>query len=127
MYEEIVQEDPTSSESFVLLGDAYMRVLEPDLALENYEKAIKNNPSDLGLTIKMGKALVEAHYFNRAVGYYKKAIKEARNTELILQLGELYLNIRDYEKGELLLLDEIEEETRRGDNDDLPSLIYRLV
>ncbi|XP_030747713.1 tetratricopeptide repeat protein 21B-like [Sitophilus oryzae] len=108
IYQDFVDEDPSAS-SYVLLGDAFMKVLEPDEALENYEKALKANPKDPALTLKMGTALVETHYFNRAVEYYKKAIKDSHSIELKLQLADLYLNLREYEKGEVLLLNELEE------------------
>ncbi|KAF7266424.1 hypothetical protein GWI33_020255 [Rhynchophorus ferrugineus] len=110
IYQEFVEKDP-SPNSFVMLGDAYMKVLEPDDALENYENALKLSPKDPALTLKMGQALVETHYFNRAVEYYKKAIKDSNSIELKLQLSELYLNLKEYEKGELLLLNELEENT----------------
>ncbi|XP_066149408.1 tetratricopeptide repeat protein 21B-like [Euwallacea fornicatus] len=119
VYQDFLIEQP-SSESYILLGDAYMQILEPDFALENYEKALKENPSDLYLTTKMGKALVDTHYFSRAVEYYKKAIKETKDPQLKLQLAELYLNLKEYEKGEVLLLSEIEDESRKsGDLDDV--------
>lgn len=102
-----------------------MKVLEPDDALENYEKALQENPSDLFLTTKMGKALVETHYFNRAVEYYKKSIKKTKDPELKLQLADLYLNLKEYEKGELLLLNELEDETSNVNMEDVSHLLYR--
>ncbi|KAJ8941157.1 hypothetical protein NQ318_004277 [Aromia moschata] len=108
-YEDFVRENP-GPESYVMLGDAYMKVLEPDDALECYEKALKENPKDPLLTSKMGKALVETHYFQRAVNYYKEVIKTTNDSELKLQLAELYMNLRQYDKGELILLNELEDE-----------------
>lgn len=126
VYQEFVEEQP-SAESYVLLGDACLKILEPDDALQNYEKALKDKPNDLFLMRKMGKALVQTHYFNRAVEYYKKSIKEISDPELKLQLAELYLNLREYEKGELLLLDELDEEHRKSIADDINDLLYRYA
>ncbi|XP_050293241.1 tetratricopeptide repeat protein 21B-like [Anthonomus grandis grandis] len=125
IYQQIAQEDP-SADSFVLLGDAYMKILEINEALENYEKALKEKPGDLFLVTKMGRALVETHYFKRAVDYYKKAIKETGDGQLKLQLADLYLNLREYEKGELLLLDELDNDNRKpAEVDDMDQLLYR--
>ncbi|XP_019763181.2 tetratricopeptide repeat protein 21B isoform X1 [Dendroctonus ponderosae] len=124
VYQDFVKEQP-SAESYVLLGDACMKILEPDDALQNYEKALKENPNDLFLMRKMGKALVQTHYFNRAVEYYKKSIKEVKDPELTLQLADLYLNLREYEKGELLLLDELDEEHRKSMAEDINDLLYQ--
>ncbi|KAG5885606.1 hypothetical protein JTB14_024787 [Gonioctena quinquepunctata] len=108
-YLDFVNDDPCQ-ESYVTLGDAYMKVLEPDEALQCFEKALKDNPKDTFLTSKMGRALVETHYFSRAVSYYKETIEITNDMELKLQLAELYMNLREYEKGELILLNELEEE-----------------
>ncbi|CAH1154815.1 unnamed protein product, partial [Phaedon cochleariae] len=118
-YQDFVKENP-SSEYYVMLGDAYMKVLEPDEALQCYEKALKDSPKDAFLTSKMGKALVESHYFSRAVTYYKETIDLTNDVELKLQLAELYMNLKDYEKGELILLNEMEEEKLH----DLEDLTY---
>ncbi|XP_060525880.1 tetratricopeptide repeat protein 21B-like isoform X2 [Cylas formicarius] len=124
VYRDLVDEDP-SAESYLMLGDAYMTILEPDDALLNYEMALKENPNDATLAGKMGGALVDAHYFARAVEYYKKAIKGTGDRELKLQLAELYYNLKEYEKGELLLLDELEAEKMDADLEELGYLRYK--
>lgn len=98
--------------------------LEPDDALECYEKALKASPNDPTLISKMGKALVDTHYFSRAVAYYKEAIKKTDDSELKLQLAELYMNLRDFEKGELLLLNELEDE-KAISSEDVTYLRYK--
>ncbi|KAJ8937364.1 hypothetical protein NQ314_011910 [Rhamnusium bicolor] len=99
-------------------------LLKPDDALESYEKALKENPKDPLLTSKMGKALVDTHYFSRAVNYYKEAIQNTNDSELKLQLAELYMNLKEFEKGELLLLNELEEENVNN-LEDLTYLQYK--
>ncbi|CAH1992661.1 unnamed protein product [Acanthoscelides obtectus] len=123
-HEEFAEENPSVS-SYVALGDAYMTVLEPDIALKSYEKALSLNPSDPVLISKMGKALVDTHYFKRAVNYYKEAIKTSNDAELKLQLAELHMNLREYEKGELILLNELEEEKSNVEKSDLTYLRFR--
>lgn len=145
-YQEMVDTNP-GPDSFVLLGDAYMYILgkfkfltlamnilpivfnltlfvEPDLALESFEKALKMNPSDPFLTSKMGSALVETHHFARAVNYYKETIKTTDSPDLKLQLADLYMQLKQYDKAEQLLTKEIDGEKNKK-IDDLVSLQYR--
>ena len=55
-FREVVEKSP-SPQSYLLLGDAYMSITEPERALEIYEQALKRNPRDTALAAKMGKAL----------------------------------------------------------------------
>ncbi|KAJ8985639.1 hypothetical protein NQ317_015135 [Molorchus minor] len=119
-YQDFVRDNP-GVESYVMLGDAYMKVLEPDDALEYYEKALKENPNDPVLVSKMGKVLVDTHYFQRAIKYYKEVIKNSNDPELKLQLAELYMNLRE---GELILLTQLEEEKSNA-ADDLTYLQFK--
>lgn len=122
-YQEMVETNP-GPDSYVLLGDAYLYILEPDLALESYEKALKLNPKDPVLTSKMGSALVETHHFARAVNYYKDTIKTTDDPELKLQLADLYMQLKQYDKAEQLLTQEVGSEKDKK-IEDLVSLRYR--
>jgi len=71
-YKQIVEKSPTGktdslckgfgsgyyffnlAQSYVLLGDAYMSIQEPERALEIYEQALRRNPKDAQLRAKMG-------------------------------------------------------------------------
>lgn len=119
-YNEMVQFNP-GPESFLLLGDAYMRILEPDKALEAYNNALQMNPSDPYLTSKMGKALIDTHYYKKAVVFYKDAISSTANPDLKLQLAELYMQLKEFEMSEVLITGELENSKK----DDLLSLQYR--
>lgn len=57
----------------------------------------------------MGEALIHCHYFTRAIHYYIDAIKKIGDIKLKLRLAELYMNLKQYDKGELILLNELEE------------------
>jgi tetratricopeptide (TPR) repeat protein len=50
---QIVEMAPTA-QSYVLLGDAYMAIQEPERALEIYDQALRRNPKDSILRAKMG-------------------------------------------------------------------------
>jgi tetratricopeptide repeat protein 21B len=52
-FNQIVEMAPTA-QSYVLLGDAYMAIQEPERALEIYEQALRRNPKDSHLRAKMG-------------------------------------------------------------------------
>lgn len=84
--------------------------IEPDYALECYEKALKESPNDLALISKMGQAYVDSHYFTRAFNYYNDAIKKINDYKLKLKVAELYMNLKQYDRGELILLDDLKDE-----------------
>ncbi|KRT82678.1 Anaphase-promoting complex subunit 3 protein [Oryctes borbonicus] len=115
-YEEMIANMP-GSDSFVLLGDAYMNILELDKALEAYEEALKLQPTDPFLTKKMGEALVTTHNFQRAVAYYKDTIKLTDNPELKLELADLYVKLKQLDNAESFLKHEIEYEKNKNIND----------
>lgn len=52
-YKQMVDMSPTP-QSYVLLGDAYMSIQEPERALETYEQAVRRSPKDPQLAAKMG-------------------------------------------------------------------------
>lgn len=56
----------------------------------------------------MGQALVDCHYFTRAIHYYKDALRSLSDVKLKLKFAELYMHLKQYDKGELVLLNELE-------------------
>ncbi|XP_075367447.1 tetratricopeptide repeat protein 21B isoform X5 [Mycteria americana] len=65
-YRDLVEKLP-SAHTFLLLGDAYMNIQEPDEAIEVYEQALKKNPKDPALASKIGKALIKTHNYSKAM------------------------------------------------------------
>lgn len=63
-YRELASQQP-GTQSALLLGDAYISILEPDKAIEVYETALKKNPRDATLASKIGQALVRTHNYNK--------------------------------------------------------------
>ncbi|KAK4881230.1 hypothetical protein RN001_004549 [Aquatica leii] len=123
IYLEMVEVDP-GPESFILLADAYFNTLEIEKALEMYEKAVSMNPKDAYLCSKMGKALVKSHYYAKAITYYQEAIKLTDSIELKLQLTDLHMKLQQYDKAEILLISEIENENAKNE-EDLLTLQYK--
>uniref|UniRef100_A0A6M2DHR9 Putative o-linked n-acetylglucosamine transferase ogt n=1 Tax=Xenopsylla cheopis TaxID=163159 RepID=A0A6M2DHR9_XENCH len=107
-FRELVENSP-GPDSYVMLGDAYMSIQEPDHAIEAYDQAITQNPKDSTLASKMGRALVKTHQYSRAVEYYKEAVVTCQNPNLKLDMSELYCKLKQFENAEKILLKELED------------------
>ncbi|XP_003478712.1 tetratricopeptide repeat protein 21B [Cavia porcellus] len=101
-YREIAERMP-SPRSFLLLGDAYMNIQEPEEAIVAYEQALSQNPKDGTLASKIGKALVKTHNYSKAITYYEAALKSGQQNYLCYDLAELLLKLKLYEKAEKVL------------------------
>uniref|UniRef100_A0A665UEK1 Tetratricopeptide repeat domain 21B n=1 Tax=Echeneis naucrates TaxID=173247 RepID=A0A665UEK1_ECHNA len=95
-YREMVEKLP-SPHTYLLLGDAYMNIQEPEKAIEVYECALKKNPKDGALASKIGKALVKTHNYGKAINYYEAALKTEQQNFLRYDLAELLLKMKQYE------------------------------
>ncbi|XP_041939131.1 tetratricopeptide repeat protein 21B [Alosa sapidissima] len=101
-YRELVEKVP-SPHTYLLLGDAYMDIQEPEKAIEVYELALKKNPKDGALASKIGKALVKTHNYAKAINYYEAALRSGQQNFLRYDLAELLLKLRQYESCEKVL------------------------
>ncbi|KAM9669880.1 tetratricopeptide repeat protein 21B isoform 2-T2 [Dama dama] len=101
-YREMAERMP-SSRSFLLLGDAYMNIQEPEEAIVAYEQALNHNPKDGTLASKIGKALVKTHNYSKAITYYEAALKSGQQNYLCYDLAELLLKLKWYDKAEKVL------------------------
>ncbi|XP_045686795.1 tetratricopeptide repeat protein 21B [Phyllostomus hastatus] len=101
-YREIAERMP-SPRSFLLLGDAYMNIQEPEEAIVAYEQALNQNPKDGTLASKIGKALVKTHNYSKAITYYEAALKNGQQNYLCYDLAELLLKLKWYDKAEKVL------------------------
>ncbi|XP_054643710.1 tetratricopeptide repeat protein 21B isoform X1 [Dunckerocampus dactyliophorus] len=108
-YREIVDKLP-SPHTLVLLGDAYMHILEPEKAIEVYEHALEKTPKDGALASKFGKALVKTHYYAKAIHYYEAALKTEQQNFLRYDLAELLMKMKQYERCEKVLHDALSHE-----------------
>ncbi|XP_039350644.1 tetratricopeptide repeat protein 21B isoform X4 [Mauremys reevesii] len=108
-YRDLVDKLP-SSHTFLLLGDAYMNIQEPEEAIEVYEQALKKNPRDGALASKIGKALIKTHNYSKAISYYEAALKNGQQNILFYDLAELLLKLRQYEKAEKVLQQALDHE-----------------
>ncbi|XP_077010168.1 tetratricopeptide repeat protein 21B isoform X2 [Tamandua tetradactyla] len=101
-YREIAERMP-SPRSFLLLGDAYMNIQEPEEAIVAYEQALNQNPKDGTIASKIGKALVKTHNYSKAITYYEAALKSGQQNYLCYDLAELLLKLKWYDKAEKVL------------------------
>uniref|UniRef100_A0A7N8X3X2 Tetratricopeptide repeat domain 21B n=1 Tax=Mastacembelus armatus TaxID=205130 RepID=A0A7N8X3X2_9TELE len=101
-YREMVEKLP-STHTYLLLGDAYMHIQEPENAIEVYEHALKKNPKDGALASKIGKALVKTHNYVKAINYYEAALKTEQQNFLRYDLAELLMKMKQYERCERIL------------------------
>ncbi|KAI4805728.1 hypothetical protein KUCAC02_010327 [Chaenocephalus aceratus] len=109
-YREIAEKLP-SPHTYLLLGDAYMNIQEPEKAIEVYEQALKKNPKDGALASKIGKALVKTHNYVKAINYYEAALKTEQQNFLRYDLAELLMKMKQYQRCETVLLEALVHES----------------
>ncbi|XP_042192463.1 tetratricopeptide repeat protein 21B [Callorhinchus milii] len=108
-YRDLVDKLP-GCHTYLLLGDAYINIQEPEKAIEVYEQALKKNPRDGALASKIGKALIKTHNYAKAISYYETAVKSGQQNFLRFDLAELLQKLRQFEKAENVLLQALEHD-----------------
>ena len=73
-YEELAAQSPSAKTS-IALGEACLKVNEPEKAIECFVQALTHDKADTGLRSKIGKALVFTHDYDKAKTYYKEALQ----------------------------------------------------
>ncbi|XP_028826329.1 tetratricopeptide repeat protein 21B isoform X2 [Denticeps clupeoides] len=101
-YREICEVHP-GPHAAVLLGDAFMKIQEPEKAIVVYHEATEKAPRDPTFARKMGQALVKTHQFEKAIAYYEKALSNATQDPLCVELTELLIRLKQHEKAQMLL------------------------
>lgn len=102
-YKDLIDVNP-SFDNYKLLGDALMRIQEPEDAIMAYMEANKINNKDENITRDMGKALVATHNYMNASDYYENSLKQNSNrADLKLDLGNLYILINNFKRASELL------------------------
>ncbi|EFN89496.1 tetratricopeptide repeat protein 21B isoform X3 [Harpegnathos saltator] len=114
-FRELVEHRP-GPKTYSMLGNAYMSIQEPERAIEAYEQALSQNPIDKAdIANKMGKALIKAHQYAKAINYYKDIVKQDNCGALKLDLANLYMKMKQYDKAEATLVQELQD--KRGEMD----------
>ncbi|VDK32982.1 unnamed protein product [Taenia asiatica] len=105
-YKELAETLDMCVFAHLLLGDAYLRVEQPERAIEVYESVLRWEPGDLRVASKMGEALVMTHEFERAVLYYESALQRGAPiglSRLLPDLTLLHVRLKQLDKAEAIL------------------------
>eukprot|EP01041_Mallomonas_annulata_P001871 gene1871-3629_t len=78
-YHKMVELDPTAK-NYSLLGEAYLRILNPDCAVVAFQEAYKLDKSNTTLRTKIGKAYIATHEYHSAIDFYEHARREAASS-----------------------------------------------
>lgn len=90
--------------SHILLGEALMRIQQPNRAINSFKKALTIDPEDPTLASRIGRALVATHDYSRAVEYYETAAKgDPSKIYLFHELAELNLQLRKFDDAKRVL------------------------
>ncbi|XP_044610631.2 tetratricopeptide repeat protein 21A isoform X2 [Equus asinus] len=103
----------------LLLGDAFMKIQEPEKALEVYDEAYRKNPHDASLVSRIGQAYVKTHQYTKAINYYEAAQKISGQDFLCCDLAELLLKLKKFNKAEKVLKQALEHDFVK----DIPSMM----
>ncbi|XP_031631527.1 tetratricopeptide repeat protein 21B-like [Contarinia nasturtii] len=114
-FKELVEYMP-GPESYLMLGDAYMSIQEPEEAINAFKMALRQNPSDPLLASKLGRAYVKTHQYNKAIAYYKEATMHDKNLSMKLDLAELFLKLKQFSNAEQTLIEDIESSNSANDD-----------
>jgi tetratricopeptide repeat protein 21B len=103
---------------YVLLGDAYMRIHDPTKAIESYERALREQPGDVALTVLIGNTMMTTHNYQAAVEYFESALDShgQDKTALRLALAELLTRLKRWSEAQAILSDAIRDKKRRNNN-----------
>ncbi|KAL4503354.1 hypothetical protein ABPG72_000960 [Tetrahymena utriculariae] len=106
-YADLIEIDP-SFDNYKMLGDALMKIREPEEASRAYEKAALIKPDDEQIIQLLGLSLCQTHDYNKALTYYENALRmNPKRLDLIIDLGKLCIQIKNFNRAEEILKPDI--------------------
>lgn len=125
-YRELLKVEATPG-SYSLLGDAFMKVQEPEDAINFYEQALKMQTKDVQLAEKIGEAYVMAHLYSKAVNFYESSMNIYKDKNMRLKLANLLLKLGNFEKCEKILRAPLDREPEPVDTETIQTHIQLLL
>lgn len=110
LYQKALDLNSTSAAAHYELGNIYSIQEKPNLALEQYETAVKNDKSNYWFRLSYATALRDLGQTEKAISEFRSLItKEPKRIELKYELAQLLLNNGKKPEG-LEVINQIEEE-----------------
>ena len=128
-FEELVEKSTKSASGFLCLGDAYMKIQEPEKAIEAYQEALNMDPKNLALRSKIAKSFVLVHNYEEAISCYKDAIElDQHNIEARHEIAQLYLRLKKLKDAENTLLETMKViEQKKSNQTSTMSLYVKVI
>ena len=96
--EEVAAANPTVA-SYIMLGEAYMTVMEPEKAIAAFDHALAKSPNDAALASRIGNVLVTTHAYTKAIEYYQDAVAtDPSKSALRYELAALFHALKKYDR-----------------------------
>ena len=111
--------------TYVVLGDAYLNIQEPEQAIAAYQDALKMNPNDHALALLIGRALVKTHEYHRAIEYYEDALEagtekgKSNVASLRSDLAKLYIKLKKFDEASRVL----KQSRKSAETENVPDMI----
>lgn len=115
--------DPLTAEEHIDLGYIYEKKGKPDLAEEEYRKAIKKDKKQWRAYYNLGNLYANRGEYDRAVSLYEKALSINRDPDVLNNLAYSLYKLGDYCRA----LEYIQEALRRGEREEYRETYRDLI
>uniref|UniRef100_A0A7S2R6W5 Tetratricopeptide repeat-containing protein n=1 Tax=Rhizochromulina marina TaxID=1034831 RepID=A0A7S2R6W5_9STRA len=97
----VTQGRPSPTKAALALGEAMLRIQNPERAVLAFQQALEWDPTQTMLAVRIGRTLISTHDYRRAKDYYEAALQGSRLNPadalpLQLDLAQLLLKLRQY-------------------------------
>ncbi|KAJ3271657.1 Tetratricopeptide repeat protein 21B [Terramyces sp. JEL0728] len=108
-FREVVEKRPTV-DSCLFLGDAYLKIQQPEEAIAVYQSALKAYPNQSIFSIKIGSCFAMMHEYSKAIAYYKTIIAKTNDKQqLQTDYTNLLLKLKRYDEANTIIQEVLEQ------------------